>query len=483
MRKILIILTIFIYGAFSFAQTSAIEESFFSQGTNALSEGKTEEAIAAFQNCITLEEKEKGNCLTLLGEIFENQNKTEAAIEVYKKAFAIFTEENNDQKIAVTAAKLGDLHLKPTTFYRALEYYQKSLAVAEKINDDKIFTHSLNGLANVYENLYLYKEANSYRKQFQAAYKELEKEQRLAEIEELKVGYEAAIKDSERKILAQNEKLKSLEKIENETFSSNKDLLLPFSVGLLALLAVGLAWKSRKPANEVEVKPAPVQTAPVPEPAPAQKIIVPNNEEAEKRMESFKNIHENLRTGFAKINNLNEQIYQKTTHLPDVKYHSLIVKETTQKMLESSWDLIWALNPESTTVTSLVMRMREFAEDYLDESQIEPVFHIPENLPHIPISKESHSDIYLVVKEALTNVVNHSAASKVFFTINLHNNIFLSTIIDNGNGFVLTGPTSGKGIISMKERLEKLNATLEITSKIGQGTMISISVALDEIKA
>ncbi len=234
-------------------------------------------------------------------------------------------------------------------------------------------------------------------------------------------------------------------------------------------MAVGLVWKSRKPAKIVK-KPIPVATP----------VQIP--EVDEKRIESFKNIHENLRTGFAKINHLNEQIYQKTTHLPDVKYNSLIVKETTKKMLESSWDLIWALNPESTTITSLILRMKEFAEDYLDESHIEPIFHIPEQLPHIPISKDTHSEIYLVVKEALTNVANHSAASKVFFTVNLHSNIFLVTVIDNGNGFVLTNPTNGKGLTTMKERLDKLNATLEITSKIGQGTMISISVLLDRIK-
>lgn len=93
---------------------------------------------------------------------------------------------------------------------------------------------------------------------------------------------------------------------------------------------------------------------------------------------------------------------------------------------------------------------------------------------NIPVLMENV--LSMCLKEAITNVVKHSGATKCKITIDRNYNEIMLCIIDDGKGFNDKLNIAGNGLKGMQERLEFFNGSLKIDSK--SGTKISISVPL-----
>jgi signal transduction histidine kinase len=84
---------------------------------------------------------------------------------------------------------------------------------------------------------------------------------------------------------------------------------------------------------------------------------------------------------------------------------------------------------------------------------------------------------YYVVAEALTNATKHANASRVTVSANTRDeNLYLS-IDDNGIGGADFG--KGSGLIGLKDRVEVLGGQMHITSHLGSGTSLKITIPLD----
>jgi signal transduction histidine kinase len=81
--------------------------------------------------------------------------------------------------------------------------------------------------------------------------------------------------------------------------------------------------------------------------------------------------------------------------------------------------------------------------------------------------------LFLAFKEALTNVVHHSGATEVRFSIKLQDGQILLTIADNGRGVAQGDRTEAMdGVANMRGRLEKLGGRFELESRADEGTTI-----------
>jgi signal transduction histidine kinase len=87
-----------------------------------------------------------------------------------------------------------------------------------------------------------------------------------------------------------------------------------------------------------------------------------------------------------------------------------------------------------------------------------------------------------VVQESLRNIERHSGATEVTLTIAVRDDCLRILIQDNGSGFQPSKNlgefvTGGKlGLVGMRERIESLRGTLEIQSRPGEGTLLSIEI-------
>jgi signal transduction histidine kinase len=111
----------------------------------------------------------------------------------------------------------------------------------------------------------------------------------------------------------------------------------------------------------------------------------------------------------------------------------------------------------------------------------------PETVPDHPLSGEFRRHIFMVVKEALHNVVKHAQATVVEMKLGIFDHTLEIAIQDNGKGFgpgILNGtkvaksvePVSGcgNGVPNMTKRLAEVGGRLEIHSQPQCGTTIKI---------
>lgn len=83
--------------------------------------------------------------------------------------------------------------------------------------------------------------------------------------------------------------------------------------------------------------------------------------------------------------------------------------------------------------------------------------------------------LFGVVQEAFTNIRKHSEADDIFFKFHSRNDEWEMIIEDNGIGFNLTEIGANHyGLSMLKERSDKLNAIIEINTKVDHGTKISL---------
>lgn len=91
------------------------------------------------------------------------------------------------------------------------------------------------------------------------------------------------------------------------------------------------------------------------------------------------------------------------------------------------------------------------------------------------LSTEKELTLFRIIQEALSNIVKHADATRVNIILQYRSKEFTVDIFDNGSGFDTNGKMEGLGLISMKQRTELLQGTLQIDSADGGGTRIKIT--------
>jgi len=467
-------------------------------------------AMQYYDNSFELAKKTKdfslmADCQNNMGVVYEQQTKYRKALQMYSNALEIYKSKNDEQKISMVLNNLAIVHKYLKNYPEAIKNYEAALILSEKLGDKFMVAAIQNNLGNVYaltgnyfKSLELCKLANenakaidakeviiesydgistAYEKlnQFTYAIKfrklyELEKDnfinvERSGQLAEMHIKYETQKKVDEIKLLNQEGKIREL-KIKEQKFLITKKnhQMTAFLLLIMGLIIIAYFWKkSLKLKNML-----------------ASEKIIKETEEYE-RLRIAKDIHDDLGSGLAKINFLSEIIFQKTEHLPEIRINSEAVKETAKKMIENMRDLIWALNPDNTTIANLLARMREYSTDYLEDYPIEIQNYFQENLPQTAITKEAHRELFMVVKESLNNIAKHAKATKVFFTAKITLDYLELSIKDDGVGFNVDTDKKGNGLRNMQSRLQSIDGICTIISNNVNGTEINVSVPLQKI--
>jgi signal transduction histidine kinase len=88
-------------------------------------------------------------------------------------------------------------------------------------------------------------------------------------------------------------------------------------------------------------------------------------------------------------------------------------------------------------------------------------------------------EVFLIIREALRNVVAHAQAERVLVRVDVAPDVLRASVVDDGRGFQPTDPgQGGTGVLSMRERAAMLGGTLTISSRSGQGTRLDLVVPL-----
>ena len=115
--------------------------------------------------------------------------------------------------------------------------------------------------------------------------------------------------------------------------------------------------------------------------------------------------------------------------------------------------------------------------DYLRDAGIRCLLDVPESIPAREVPANVRHNVFLVVKEALQNIVKHARATEVWLRFSATADGLRITVEDNGRGFDRPPEDAwADGLRNMRQRLTEIGGECRIQSQVGSGTAISVEL-------
>lgn len=148
------------------------------------------------------------------------------------------------------------------------------------------------------------------------------------------------------------------------------------------------------------------------------------------------------------------------------------VSELSRSAMLKMRDAVWVMDARKDNWQSLIDRINEFASEHLGAKDLNyKLSHEnSSNVEELPGATRQH--LYLVIKEAIANILKHSNADQVAIAINKTKNEIALSIKDNGK--VAQQGTAGLGMSNMKHRINELDGSLEINTHNGYEIAIKV---------
>jgi two-component sensor histidine kinase len=185
-------------------------------------------------------------------------------------------------------------------------------------------------------------------------------------------------------------------------------------------------------------------------------------------------LHDEIGSNLSSISVDSQSLISSQTLNDTERELSVDISKTAKETVDAMRDIIWFINPKNDMNEDIIFKMRQTAAKYL--CNIDWDFKVSEDVRIDSFNLDDRRNIFLLYKEALTNVVRHSNAKKCSIAITGHPNSLAIKIKDDGIGFELQNHRSANGIRSMEARAEKVKGKLNIISGNDIGTMIELII-------
>ena len=192
------------------------------------------------------------------------------------------------------------------------------------------------------------------------------------------------------------------------------------------------------------------------------------------RLRIAQDIHDDLGARLTEITLLSELATDDAQKDPNLQSDLRQISNKARDLTRSVDEIVWAVNPSNDTLESLVTYVCSHAESFLRPASIRCLFDLPSSIPRMELRSDVRHQVFLAVKEALTNVIRHSGATEVTVRVEVVGNAVTLSIRDNGRGLgeVPSRLGGGNGMKNMKERLLRLGGECVVVQAAGKGVGI-----------
>jgi signal transduction histidine kinase len=191
-------------------------------------------------------------------------------------------------------------------------------------------------------------------------------------------------------------------------------------------------------------------------------------------------LHDDLGSSLTRLTLLSGLVKADKDNPEQVEIHANKISHAADQTVRALEEIVWAVRPGSDTLQSLIDYMAHFANELFESNSTRCRMDLPSHLPARPLPPEMRHNIFLIVKEALTNALKHSGASEVRVQARLEGPTLQIVVADDGKGFdpasLVEGLRNGMG--NMRRRAAAMNATLDLQTMPKKGTTVTLSVVL-----
>jgi hypothetical protein len=198
-------------------------------------------------------------------------------------------------------------------------------------------------------------------------------------------------------------------------------------------------------------------------------------------------LHDQVGSGLASVGILSSVIASDRLDPSERRRTAREIAGVAEELGHSLSDIVWALDPQTSTMEELATRLTEHGERLFADDAV--AFHT--RLPNVwPPSRSSvavRRSVLLIGIEALHNAARHARPSHVLLSMTpTEERAWELMIRDDGTGIrhrtgvddAGTGPSrmrQGRGLTGMARRAEAIGAVLTIDSSAGHGTEVTLA--------
>jgi len=247
-----------------------------------------------------------------------------------------------------------------------------------------------------------------------------------------------------------------------------------------------------------------VRTAQLQKEIEARQLVEQHRAMEQERIRVAEDLHDELGVGLTQVGLLSS--LARDASVPNEKRAACLeqLADSARGLVTSLDEIVWAINPQYDSIASLGSYYALFAQRFLNLAGIACRFEPAPALPERALDSKVRHGVFLAFKEALNNIVRHSAASEVRLKIQVEQDQLLLSVADNGRGLepallnasasrlaesaesaqpgippAAAAPRCGRnGFINMRRRMEHLGGNCLVESVAGQGTTVRLSLKL-----
>lgn len=195
-------------------------------------------------------------------------------------------------------------------------------------------------------------------------------------------------------------------------------------------------------------------------------------------------LHDDLGSSLARISLLSGLARADREDARQVQVHLDKIAQAADETVRALEEIVWAVRPGSDSLQSLVEYLAHFANELFDGNGTRCRLDLPPDLPEVPLPPDMRHNIFLVIKEALTNVLKHAQAAEVRVQAKADLRQMEFVVQDNGRGFEARPAHESKrnGLSNMQQRAVKMGGQLTVQSG-KSGTTVRLIVPLNLVRS
>jgi ligand-binding sensor domain-containing protein/signal transduction histidine kinase len=198
----------------------------------------------------------------------------------------------------------------------------------------------------------------------------------------------------------------------------------------------------------------------------------------QERARIAQDLHDDLGSSLTRISLLSGLAREDKNDSRQVEAHVNKISQSAAQTLRALEEIVWAIRPGSDSLQSLVEYIAHFANELFDGDGVRCRLDLPADLPSRPLPPEMRHNIFLVVKEALTNSLKHAGAHEVQVRAKVSGDALEIEVQDDGKGFDTLGQSRGNGLGNMRRRAQAMGGHVDIDSAPGRGTTVKLLLHL-----
>jgi signal transduction histidine kinase len=197
----------------------------------------------------------------------------------------------------------------------------------------------------------------------------------------------------------------------------------------------------------------------------------------QERMRIAGDMHDDLGAGLSALK-LRSEMALRVERDPLKKQQLGSLAGTAGELIESMRQIIWTMDGDQVGLEDLVTYSGNYARKYCEENGLGLTVSATGPWPAISLTMEQRRNMFLVIKEALHNVVKHAHSTRIDLRMTYSGGLRVE-LADDGIGMPQGADLGqGNGLRNMRKRIAILGGSFQAEG--GNGTSIRFHVALGE---